>query len=89
MSGRGAISQPSLCVDYSDNYGSLRGLDISRIGQFPPRRGVVLVGDTIVGIDTLSSVLCVEPQIPISLPRPDFDFHDRSAHRTRLTPSGH
>ena len=35
------------------------------------------MGDTIVGINPLSSVLCVEPQIPISL-QPDFEFHARS-----------
>ena len=52
-----------LCVD---NYGSLRGLVSDNILD----AGVV--SDTIVGVNALSSVLCVEPQIPIYLPpRPD------------------
>jgi hypothetical protein len=56
---------------YSDNYGSLRGL----VSDHFLHAGVV--GDTIVGINALSSVLCVEPQIPnpISLhPRPDPEY---------------
>ena len=40
---------------------SLRGL----VSDNAIHSGVV--GDTIVGINALSSVLCVEPQIPISL----------------------
>ena len=56
-----AVEQSALCVDYSDNYGSLRGL----VSDNFLHAGVV--GDTIVGINALSSVLCVEPQIPISL----------------------
>ena len=55
------VEQSALCVDYSDNYGSLRGL----VSDNFLHAGVV--GDTIVGINALSSVLCVEPQIPISL----------------------
>jgi hypothetical protein len=66
------VEQSALCVDYSDNYGSLRGL----VSDNFLHAGVV--GDTIVGINALSSVLCVEPQIPISLHGPDFDFHGRS-----------
>jgi hypothetical protein len=72
------VEQSALCVDYSDNYGSLRGL----VSDSFLHAGVV--GDTIVGINALSSVLCVEPQIhvdtiPISLHgRPDFDFYGRS-----------
>ena len=54
------VEQSALCVDYSDNYGSLRGL----VSDNFLNAGVV--GDTIVGINALStcSVLCVEPQIP-------------------------
>ena len=55
------MEQSALCVDYSDNYGSLRGL----VSDNFLHAGVV--GDTIVGINPLSSVLCVEPQIPINL----------------------
>ena len=52
------------------------------IGQFPPRRGRGWHADTIVGINPLSSVLCVQPQIPISLHNrlPSFLPHDRSTH---------
>ena len=72
MSGRGAISPLRGLL------GQLWQSAWIRIGQFPPRRG--RCGDTIVGNHALSSVLCVEPQIPISFQasRPDFDFHDQS-----------
>ena len=55
------MEQSALCVDYSDNYGSLRGL----VSDNFLHAGVV--GDTIVGINPLSSVLCVEPQIGLTL----------------------
>ena len=54
------MEQSALCVDFSDNYGSLRGL----VSDNFLHAGVV--GDTIVGINALSSVLRVEPQIPNS-----------------------
>ena len=83
--------RPSL---YSDNHGSLRGL----VSDNFLHAGVV--GDTIVGIEALSSVLCVEPQIPISLhrtaglrlPRPEWSMaypcvrqQATTAYRTRCT----
>ena len=69
MSGRGAISPLRGLLGQLWYYGSLRGLASDNFLQL--HAGVV--GGTIVGINNaLSSVLCVEPQIPISL-------HDRTS----------
>ena len=67
------MEQSALCVDYSDSYGSLRGL----VSDNLLHAGVV--GDTIVGINALSSQCplrgAADPKFPNSNlpPRPDFE----------------
>ena len=70
------MEQSALCVDYSDNYGSLRGL----VSDNFLHAGVV--GDTIVGINPLSSVLsplrgAADPNL-----RSPLHSHDRTSTST-------